>query len=97
MTQIGLLGEFARRDAVQNADAKVHVQRICDTARELAQTLDEIVWMVNPRNDLLNKLGLYMAAYAEGFFDATPVRSGSIFLRDFQPIRSRRSAGTIYF
>lgn len=74
LTQIGLLGEFARRDAVQNADAKVHVQRICDTARELAQTLDEIVWMVNPRNDLLNKLGLYMAAYAEGFFDATPVR-----------------------
>ncbi len=74
LTQIGLLGEFARRDADRNGDTKIHVQKICDTARDLAQTLDEIVWMVNPRNDTLNKLGHYLAAYAEGFLDATPIR-----------------------
>ena len=74
LTQIGLLGEFARRASDKNGNSLVHVERICDTARELAQTLDEMVWMVNPRNDTLNKLALYLAAYAEEFFKATTVR-----------------------
>jgi ligand-binding sensor domain-containing protein/signal transduction histidine kinase len=74
LTQIGLLGEFARRASGKNGHANHHVDRICDTARELAQTLDEMVWMVNPKNDTLNKLGLYIAAYAEEFFKATSIR-----------------------
>jgi signal transduction histidine kinase len=74
LTQIGLLGEFARRGAVKNGDVKTYVERICDTARELARTLDEIVWMVNPKNDTLNKLVIYLAAYAEEFFQATDIR-----------------------
>lgn len=74
LTQIGLLSEFARRDADKNGAARVHAEKIYDVARELAQTLDEIVWMVNPRNDTLNKLGLYLAAYAEEFFEATNIR-----------------------
>jgi ligand-binding sensor domain-containing protein/signal transduction histidine kinase len=74
LTQIGLLGEFARRDAGRNGEAKVHSEKICGLARELAQTLDEIVWAVNPRNDMLNKLGAYLAAYAEEFFQGTAIR-----------------------
>lgn len=93
LTQIGLLGELARRAQEKTEssrsradDAPVNpppaaansqlstLNSICDTARELAQTLDEIVWMVNPRNDTLNKLAVYLAAYAEEFFQATPVR-----------------------
>ncbi|HEV2453620.1 MAG TPA: two-component regulator propeller domain-containing protein, partial [Verrucomicrobiae bacterium] len=74
LTQIGLLGEFARRASGGNSAAVPHVDRICDTARELAQTLDEMVWMVNPRNDTVKKLGLYLAAYAEEFFQPTEVR-----------------------
>jgi ligand-binding sensor domain-containing protein/signal transduction histidine kinase len=74
LTQIGLLGEFARRASSHNGEAIPHVDRICDTARELAQTLDEMVWMVNPRNDTVSKLALYLAAYAEEFFQPTAVR-----------------------
>lgn len=74
LTQIGLLSEFARREADKNGGARVHAEKIHDVARELAQTLDEIVWMVNPRNDTLNKLGLYLAAYAEEYFQATNIR-----------------------
>lgn len=73
LTQIGLLGEFARR-ASKNVDGTTHVDKICATARELAQTLDEMVWMVNPKNDSLNKLGLYLASYVEEFFETTSIR-----------------------
>ncbi|MGH7991923.1 MAG: ATP-binding protein, partial [Limisphaerales bacterium] len=74
LTQIGLLSEFARREADKNGDTRVHAEKIHEVAHELAQTLDEIVWMVNPRNDTLNKLGLYLAAYVEEFFQATNIR-----------------------
>jgi ligand-binding sensor domain-containing protein/signal transduction histidine kinase len=74
LTQISLLGEFARRDVIKNGDVRTHVDRICDMSRELARTLDEIVWMVNPKNDTLNKLGIYLAAYAEEYFQATAIR-----------------------
>jgi ligand-binding sensor domain-containing protein/signal transduction histidine kinase len=74
LTQIGLLGEFARRDARKSNGVGGHAEKICDAARELAQTLDEIVWMVNPRNDTLQKLGVYLAAYAEEFFQAAAIR-----------------------
>ena len=74
LTQIGLLGEFVRRDAGKNGGAKSNAEKICAMARELAQTVDEIVWTVNPRNDTLNKLGAYLAAYAEDFFQSTPIR-----------------------
>ncbi len=86
LTQISLLGEFARRAAKRFENPELRgdkktlntqlstINSICATARELAQTLDEIVWMVNPRNDTLNKLGAYLAAYAEEFFHTTDIR-----------------------
>ena len=74
LTQIGLLGEFTRRDAERDGNARINAEKICGLARELAQTVDEIVWTVNPRNDTLNKLGAYLAAYAEDFFQGTSIR-----------------------
>ena len=73
LTQVGLLGELARRDADKPDRAKIHASRICDLAREQAQTLDEIVWTIEPKNDLLNKLAAYIAVYAEQFFKAAGI------------------------
>jgi signal transduction histidine kinase len=74
LTQVGLLGELARRDADKPDRAKTHASRICELAREQAQTLDEIVWTIEPKNDLLNKLAAYIAVYAEQFFKAAAIR-----------------------
>jgi signal transduction histidine kinase len=74
LTQVGLLGELARRDAEKPERAKSHASRICELAREQAQTLDEIVWTIEPKNDLLNKLAAYIAVYAEQFFKAADIR-----------------------
>lgn len=74
LTQVGLLGELARRDSEKPERAKSHASRICELAREQAQTLDEIVWTIEPKNDLLNKLAAYIAMYAEQFFKAANIR-----------------------
>lgn len=74
LTQLGLLGEFARRDEAAAGKAKANVEKICNLTRELAQTVDEIVWTVNPRNDTLTKFAAYLASYAEDYFQATNIR-----------------------
>jgi ligand-binding sensor domain-containing protein/signal transduction histidine kinase len=74
LTQVGLLGELAKRDAHKPEQTRVLAGKICEVAREQAQTLDEIVWTVNPKNDSLNKLAAYMAVYAEEVFRLSAIR-----------------------
>ncbi len=74
LTQVGFLGELTKRDADKIDQTRIYAGKICEATRELAQTLDEIVWAVNPKNDTLNKLAAYMAVYAEEFFRLTAIR-----------------------
>lgn len=67
LTQVGLLGEMTLRDAGKTEETKRHAGKICATARELGQALDEIVWALNPKNDTVHRLGAYFASYAEEF------------------------------
>jgi len=74
LTRIGLLGELARRDAVRPEQMARHLDHITHQSRELAKSLDEIVWTVNPRNDTLDRLAAYIVHYTEEFLDAAPIR-----------------------
>ena len=65
LTQITLLSELARREPPHEMDA--HLGQICDTARELTRTVDEIVWAVNPRQDTLDGLVTYICQFAQEY------------------------------
>jgi signal transduction histidine kinase/streptogramin lyase len=49
------------------------LQSIASTSRDLLQSLDEIVWAVNPRNDSLERLAAYLSQYASEYWQNTPV------------------------
>jgi signal transduction histidine kinase len=55
LTKIGKLAEGSNDVAITHA------------TRGLAQALDEIVWVVNPRNDTLENVATYLVHYAEQF------------------------------
>lgn len=74
LTRIKLLGELVERDLGTPALAAQHARRISDTARELARTMDEIVWAVDPRKDHLRNLVSYLGSFTEEFLGATPLR-----------------------
>ena len=65
LTQITLLSELARRESPQEMEA--HLVQISDTARELTQAVDEIVWAVNPRKDTLDGLVSYISQFAQEY------------------------------
>lgn len=49
------------------------LQSIASTSRDLLQSLDEIVWAVNPHNDSLEHLAAYLGHFAAEYFQDTPV------------------------
>jgi signal transduction histidine kinase len=49
------------------------VQSISQASQDLLKTMDEIVWVVNPRNDTLENLTAYLSHYAIEYFQNTSV------------------------
>jgi signal transduction histidine kinase/ligand-binding sensor domain-containing protein len=69
LTKITLLSGLALQDRGEPEKTAEHIGRISSTARQITDSLDEIVWAVNPRNDTLAHLIAYIAQYALEFLD----------------------------
>jgi signal transduction histidine kinase len=74
LTQIGFLSEVARKEKDGPAAVQEHLQEISSSAQEAFQSLDEIVWVANPRNDSLDSLANYVCHFAAQFFHDTSTR-----------------------
>jgi signal transduction histidine kinase len=48
--------------------------QICDEARALLSSMDEVLWAVNPRRDTLRDFASYVCKYAQEFLKATPIQ-----------------------
>lgn len=73
LTEIGLLGALAVREATPLAETRVHVNRIMERTQELARTLDETVWALNPKNDWLGRLAIYLCQFTKEFLEPTSI------------------------
>lgn len=74
LTRLTLLGELVRRDLALPEQARVHAGQLASGARELARTVDEIVWALNPQKDKVENLAFYLSTYAEEFLRAAGLR-----------------------
>ncbi|HSH16183.1 MAG TPA: two-component regulator propeller domain-containing protein, partial [Verrucomicrobiae bacterium] len=74
LTQIALVGEIGQHHSDQPREVQTHFHTITRTAREAVQSMDAIVWAVNPRNDSLDNLANYISQFAQDFFQYTTIR-----------------------
>ena len=65
LTKISLMTELAKRNFNNSAALQKDLQNISDAGRDVAVTMDEIVWAVNPQNDNLDKMIGYIVQYIE--------------------------------
>jgi signal transduction histidine kinase len=72
LTQITMLSD--RSDGKEVTELRANSKKISATARELAQSLDEIVWAVNPEHDSLEGLVEYLSQSADDFLEETSIR-----------------------
>jgi signal transduction histidine kinase len=74
MTQLVLHGEVAQSVLPNGSETQVQIVQLCEEARGLLSTMDEILWAVNPRRDTLRDFAAYVCKYAEDFFKPTQIQ-----------------------
>src|SRR5581483_10269177 len=73
LTRITMLGERAEEDLAKREEVGGHLRKIVASARGTVQSLEEIVWAVNPENDTLDGLVGFISHYADQFFESANV------------------------
>jgi signal transduction histidine kinase len=72
LTQIVMLSDSTGTVAPSPAGS---LGKIHQVALTMTQTMDEIVWAVNPRHDRFDQLAMYLDAYAQEYLDASGLQS----------------------
>ncbi len=73
LTKISFMSERAKKELQGQDHVASKLDSIAGTSRDLLQTLDEIVWAVNPHNDTLEHLAAYLGQYATEYLQNTAV------------------------
>jgi len=71
LCRISFLSEHARRNDSAPDELHRQIVSISEASREVLQSLDEIVWAVNPKNDTLEHVASYIGQYAQEYFQMT--------------------------
>jgi signal transduction histidine kinase len=74
LTQLAFMGEQSRRKFSEDANVSARMEQISKTAKDIASKLDQIVWIVNPRNDTLEQLIGYLSQYTMDYLAATDIK-----------------------
>jgi ligand-binding sensor domain-containing protein/signal transduction histidine kinase len=73
LCRISFLSEHTRRSENMPSELKRQIVFISDASREMLHSLDEIVWAVNPQNDMLEHVVSYIGHYAHEYFQDTGI------------------------
>ncbi|MFO1475202.1 MAG: two-component regulator propeller domain-containing protein [Verrucomicrobiota bacterium] len=73
LTQITMLSD-PQRGAVRETPPADNLHQIHTIARDLTQSMDEIVWAINPQHDSLDSLLAYLESFAQEFLETAGVR-----------------------
>ena len=73
LAKLSFMSELARSSVEKPEEASRRIDAIATTSRSVLETLDEIVWAVNPQNDTLEHLAAYIGEYARQFFQMTSI------------------------
>jgi signal transduction histidine kinase len=77
LTKIAILSEVAKTQLMQPEKARIQLESIAVSSRELVDSLQDIIWILNPKNDTLESLASYIREYALKFFE--PTETSAIF------------------
>ncbi len=71
MTAIRLLSEIVRKKMKENTP--VEIEKISQSAVDMLNKMNAIIWSMNIGNDTLDNLISYIRSYALEYFDNTPI------------------------
>ena len=72
LTQIAMLSDST---GTLRLSHEANLGKIHQVAQAMTQTMDEIVWAVNPRHDRFDQMMMYLDAYAQEYLESTNLQS----------------------
>ena len=73
LTHISMLSQSVTPDTATFDDLTENLKLINRATREMTQSMDEIVWAVNPKNDRLDHLVIFFDSYAQEFLASSGI------------------------
>ncbi len=71
LTKIAILSEVVKKQIGEPDKAAQQLDKISVSSRELVDSLQDIIWVLNPRNDTAESLSSYIREYALKFFEGS--------------------------
>lgn len=73
LTQINLLANFTSGMKLSPELMRDRIRQISEKSHRMITALDEVVWMMNSKNESVSSLAAYLAAYVEEFLSKTDI------------------------
>ena len=74
LTMIAILSEVAKKQLSEPGKAKELLEKIAVSSRDLVDNLQDIIWVLNPKNDTLESLSSYIREYGLKYFEPIAVQ-----------------------
>jgi signal transduction histidine kinase/ligand-binding sensor domain-containing protein len=69
LTKIAIMSEVVKKQLHEPEKAKLQLENISASSRELVDNLQDIIWILNPKNDTLENFSSYIREYGLKFFE----------------------------
>ena len=83
LTKIAILSEVAKKQLPEPDKAREQLEKISESSRELVDSLQDIIWVLNPKNDTLESLSAYVREYALKYFEPFAVKVDFVYPEQF--------------
>lgn len=87
LTKIAILSEVAKKQMPEPEKAKEQLEKISLSSRELVDSLQDIIWVLNPANDTLESLAAYIREYTLKFVEPFSLVTGFDYPEQFAAIQ----------
>lgn len=73
LTKIAILSEVVKKQISEPEKAGEQLDKISTSSRELVDSLQDIIWILNPKNDTAENLSAYIREFALKFFESSGI------------------------
>lgn len=74
MTRLVLHGEVAQSELPAHSRTRLQLDQICEQARGILSTMDEILWAVSPKRDTYRDFTSFVCGYAQDFLKSSHIQ-----------------------
>jgi signal transduction histidine kinase len=90
LTRINILSELAKKEQNKPEEALKIINQISEISGDVVDEMSEIIWAMNPRNDMLDNFTSYIRQYASSYLESAMIQ-GRFHFPEVVPVQPMSS------